>query len=1151
MRLHRSIPAALVMAALLPFHAIAGTTGGITGRVVDSQTQAPVAGVTVTVNAPSQTATSVSDATGTFRFLTLVPDTYTISFTKDGYDPVTQPGLSVFADQVQTYNLTMVKTLRQIARVSSRAATNLLKPGTTSDVYSVNASGQQAAQGLTGAGSLNNAYGAIASVPGTNLDQGEQGWFQTLHIRGGDFDQVGYELDGIPVNRSYDNAPESMLSSLGSQEVQVYTGGVPAGSDAQGISGYVNQVVKTGTYPGYAQASLGVGYPSFYHQASIEVGGSTPDRLFSYYAGFGGSNQGFNYINGSNGANIPNSFFYPVNATPGSNGFVYTGPPGPGLFTSGLAFGLISQSLRDNIINLHFGIPHHNSSLKDDVQLMWVNSENLNTYYSSTDDIGLSTIGYAPTWDDTYAYTGAPMTPVDPTKEVQYFFPGSAPHPWQGLLPTALRDPNDNGVSVEKVQFQHAFSPSEFLRVEGYSLYSNWFINGYNSTAQPYYGWELPYFLPDHAHGISLLYENQLNSQHLLTVTGSYKYSNMSRWDVTYFPTGWNLTSYVGKNGLCYGPDGQQTGCYAAEQGTTGDPTDPNFGMPYTVNCGGASPPPSCKAGAQWLVTDTSFKGSLNEVNTSPYGYSIGDQWRPNDQWNVNIGARMEDFQYIFGSTQPNDAARQFWFNAYNREFCFGAGVNNNQPIMRDGGGLGSCPKGTSAVHLYNTSGGGYTVARFQPRVGLTFTVDPNSVLRASFGIYARPPNASWTQYNRLEQNLPAFLGAHFYGYGFNTPEHIIRPDTSYNYDVSWEHRLKGTDISFKVSPFFRATRDQLQNFFIDPQGGLESGLNVGNQQTSGVEFALQKGDFNRDGLSGQLSLTYTHSMIRYNNFSNTTQNVIDQLNTYIEQYDEFTKHGYNGVHGSPCYFTTNHGGGGTNNCSQAGVVSNPYYNQPYQNLLDRNAWYTTYDVIPGPVSGENGYATPWTGALILNYKHQRFSITNSWSFASGASYGAPASWPGYYPNACGYTSASWRAGHGIAADPARCGVGALPLFIPDPYTGVFDNLGAFKQPWRLQMGISTSYEISPRVTARLSFINILDVCGQRGYAWSNPDVCVYSGPPTGFFYPAGNFYPNHSSAVPPAQMQYPYDFWFNGNNTGFLGVDEPLQVTGSLQIRI
>lgn len=1176
MRSLKSPLAALLVAAFLPFSAAAGTTGAISGRVVDASSQAPIAGVVVTARAPSQVATTTTDAGGTFHFLSLAPDTYTLSFSKEPYNPLSQTGISVFADQQQTITVKMVN-LRTIARVTSQSTGSLVKAGTTGDVYSVNAAGQQATQGLSGPGSLNNAYGAIASVPGVSLDQGENSWWQTVHIRGGDIDQVGYEVDGIPVNRAYDNAPQSMLSTLGSQEVQVYTGGVPASSDAQGISGYVNQVIKTGTYPGYADANLGVGYPAFYHQASVEVGGSTPDRNFSYYVGLGGANQDFRYVNNADGSNIPDSFFYPVSAVPGftcgvstctalpySNGFVYTGAPSPVLFTSGLGFALVTQSLRDSIVNLHFAIPHANGGLRDDVQALWTTSESLNQYFSSIDDFGANTVEalYGPlTWDDSYLYHGATMQPFAPGELTKYFYPNSPQHEFQGLLPDDIRDPNENGFSATKLQYQHEFSPASYVRLAAYSEYSTWNINGYNSDAQPYYGWELPYFLPDHTYGFNLSYANQLSAQNLLTATATYSYSALQRYDVTYFNSDWDITNFVGTNGKCYDPStGLLIGCYDQTPGTLTDPSPPP-----TYSCASNPKLPACAPGVdpKWLVTNTTFNGQINQVHAAPSGYSLSDQWIPNDRLNVNLGLRLEDFQYILGDTSPNDPARQFWFNAYNAEYCFAPGINNNKPIDRTDDGVGPCPtvNGVKTVPLgqspygplVNTSGGSYTLARFQPRLGTTYTLDPNSVLRASFGVYARPPNSADSQYNTLQEDLPAFLGTHFYGYGFNTPDHLIEPDTSYNYDLSWEHRLRGTDWSFKLTPFFRATRDQLQNFYIDPQGGLESELNVGSQQSSGVEFALQKGDFSREGLSGQLAFTYTHSQIKYQNFSGTDQNVIDQLNGYILQYDSFLK----GHGGYRCYFYEGGGytpGKGTNNCNQHGVVENPYYDQPYQNIFSDSAWYPTYDVIPGPAAAANGYAVPYVVALILNYKHQRFTVTNSWNFGSGAEYGSPTQWPGFYPTSCNAPPASWRMAHGNAPDPASCddfGGSSLPLFIPDKFTGGYDDLGAFKEPWQLQMGLAFSYDVSPRVTARLNFTNLLDICGQRGYAWDNPSVCIYGSLPTNFLYPAGNFYPNSKSAVPPPQLQYPYSFWFNGNNTGFLGVVEPMQVTGSLNLRL
>ncbi|MBV8155018.1 MAG: TonB-dependent receptor, partial [Candidatus Eremiobacteraeota bacterium] len=239
--------------------ALAGTTGGLSGVVVDADTSAPVAGATVTVSAPSQSSTGTTDASGRFTFLTLAPDTYTVTVNKSGYQAVSEPGQIVFADTVQTVTVRLTKALKTIARVTATGAGAIVKSGTTADVYSVNAATQSAAGALGGGGSLNSAYSAIATVPGAYVIPNQTGYFQTVSIRGGDYDQVGYEFDGVPVNRSFDNYPSSSASSLGNAEVQVYTGANPANSEGQGLAGYINQVIKTGTYPGYAEANLGIG----------------------------------------------------------------------------------------------------------------------------------------------------------------------------------------------------------------------------------------------------------------------------------------------------------------------------------------------------------------------------------------------------------------------------------------------------------------------------------------------------------------------------------------------------------------------------------------------------------------------------------------------------------------------------------------------------------------------------------------------------------------------------------------------------------------------------------------------------------------------------------------------------------------------------
>jgi hypothetical protein len=294
-----------LLIAMLPLTALPGTTGTLRGQVTDAATHAPIAGATVTASSPSQSATAITDASGSYAFISLLPDSYTVSVTKAGYEPQSQAGIVVFADQSATASMALQKALKTIAHLTSQSAQNLVHSGVTSDVYSVNPRGQQAASTLAGSGSLTQAYGAIASAPGVNIPSNQQGWYQSVYIRGGDSDQVAYELDGLPLTRQSDLASIGTLSSLGSQEVQVYTGGTPATSNSSGLAGYINQVIKTGTYPGYADATLGAGTPTFYHQASVEAGGATPDRLFSYYVGFLGANQDYRYGDQFNGVSNP------------------------------------------------------------------------------------------------------------------------------------------------------------------------------------------------------------------------------------------------------------------------------------------------------------------------------------------------------------------------------------------------------------------------------------------------------------------------------------------------------------------------------------------------------------------------------------------------------------------------------------------------------------------------------------------------------------------------------------------------------------------------------------------------------------------------------------------------------------------------------
>ncbi len=469
---HRAASVAALLAAMLCAAAGAATTGTITGTVVDASTRVPIAGAQVSAVSPTQVERVTTDASGRFTFLSLAPDTYTISAQHEGYVSVSIAGIAVFADQSQVIPIPLQKSLRQIARVTSRSSLSPVRPGTGTDVYSVNPSLTTAAAPLGGGGGLNNAYSAIAAMPGAYVPPNQVGVNQTVYIRGGYYDQIGYEYDGVPINRSFDNYPGNSETTLGQQELQIYTGGGEADANATGLAGFINQVIKSGTYPGYAVGSLALGTPTFYHDARIEAGGSTPDRNFSYYVGISGTNQDFRYFDQFNGASLTDTVpygYWPSHLTtflpfcpavyPNCrNNTTYYNPAYQPSGSTGLSndpgcFGSYPSNYgqpssfdsRDVVANFHAGIPHRHDGGRDDVQLLYMSSANFTQYYSSLDDagplgMGIENNGLLPAncsppdfycgdvnqWPDYYTFPGnTPWLASASTPKIAYYYPGS------------------------------------------------------------------------------------------------------------------------------------------------------------------------------------------------------------------------------------------------------------------------------------------------------------------------------------------------------------------------------------------------------------------------------------------------------------------------------------------------------------------------------------------------------------------------------------------------------------------------------------------------------------------------------------------------------------------------------------------------------
>ncbi len=1198
---HR-IAGALVAMALsfaYPNAGSAATTGSLTGTVVDASTRAPIAGAQVTATSPSQLARVTTDASGRFTFISLAPDTYTISAEHSGFESLSIAGISVFADQSQVVPLVLRPSLKEIARVASRSSLSPVRPGTGTDVYSVNPSVTTAAATLGGGGGLNNAYSAIAAMPGAYVPPNQVGVNQTVYIRGGYYDQIGYEYDGVPINRSFDNYPGNAETTLGQQELQIYTGGGEADANATGLGGFINQVIKTGTFPGFAYATGAVGSPVFYHDLRVEAGGSTPDRMFSYYVGLSGTNQDFRYFDEFNGASlldtIPYGYwpahittllpFYPAVYPTCNNNTTYSNPAvgktltnDPGCFGSYPSnYGQPSTiNEREVVANFHVGIPHRADAGRDDVQFLYMSSANFTQYYTSLDDAGPlgagivndGLLGPHPDffagdtnqWPDYYTYPGSVhwLSPAS-TRPIPYMYPGSPvnrcanvyPLSWTNVpntcplngqgyqeqvqVPDNYRDGRWDTASIAKLQYQKNLGSAAYVRLFGYTFYSNTnraTANGWgNNTSLGVTNYQ--YEVDSHTGGLELQFADQMSGQHLLSGMVSYITSNTLR----YYNHNYDNDDSEQVSNFTNGSD-----CYAARTGaryTVGERapcnrpiTQGTFEAPFggfddqdpcTDGELGASAP-ACKHGASMLLTYLGNSADVNSVTPKVTNASLSDEWRPTDRWNINAALRFENDAY--GLANTNNPATNFWFNAAQHEFCvnpvtrqpifvpqppqsiffFQPLVTFHCPIDRSTGTPIRTvhPNGTDGILLTNDYPSSYALSYLLPRLSATYTIDPDTVLRASAGRYAQQPQNYEIQYATEQPNLAATLLG-FIPFGYSSPLHEAQAQFSNNYDFSLEHHFKGTDVAVKITPYYRWGTNQLYESVDLPSLGVSPSFNAGTLRVDGIELQLTKGDFNKNGLSGLLSYTYTNAAEMWNNYPDSTVGPVDQYNQDIEEFNALTKAGG----GAPCY--TNLGKGVPDPRCGATSILNPYYRMAPEATLAPHGWYTPGLDFP--------YLSPNTLSMVVNYRHGKFAVTPAFSLLEGSTYGNAADVQGVDPRACRANQASLgiKTGNPLNADYTTCefaltndGTSPGTLYIPNPQTGSFDTFGQFRQPWQFNLGMQMSYDFTPRISGRVIVTNLLNRCfGGSSEPWSRaypPDsaICGYS---PNIFYNGGHYY--------------------------------------------
>ncbi|MBV8197490.1 MAG: hypothetical protein JO263_05105, partial [Candidatus Eremiobacteraeota bacterium] len=183
--------------------------------------------------------------------------------------------------------------------------------------------------------------------------------------------------------------------------------------------------------------------------------------------------------------------------------------------------------------------------------------------------------------------------------------------------------------------------------------------------------------------------------------------------------------------------------------------------------------------------------------------------------------------------------------------------------------------------------------------------------------------------------------------------------------------------------------------------------------------------------------------------------------------------------------------------------VLNAYYNSPAQSLQDPNGWYpgTIYQLQPslGPAYAiyAQGYASPYVAALVASWRHDRLAITPSFQWQSGTYYGSPMDVVGTDPRVCNLSQGF--TGVATTNNPLDCdyrhvsSVGTAAqfgyLYIPNPATGSFSNIGQFVEPNIAIGNLQVSYDPSPKIRLQATLTNIFHVCwgGTSNASWTTP----------------------------------------------------------------
>jgi outer membrane receptor for ferrienterochelin and colicin len=215
---------------LLCSAAFAGTTGKLTGSVLDQSSKESLTGATVQIVGTMLGA--AVDVSGSFIILNIPPGTYSVRFTLLGYEPKLISGVKIVVDQTTPLDVSLKASSVELNEVIVAAETPAIQKDLTSSRSVISASKIEALPVST----FTELIGLQAGVIGSGSN---------LHVRGGRSNEISYLIDGAYVQDPLLGGLATQINNDAIQEMSLLSGTFNA-EYGNAMSGVVNIVTRDG-----------------------------------------------------------------------------------------------------------------------------------------------------------------------------------------------------------------------------------------------------------------------------------------------------------------------------------------------------------------------------------------------------------------------------------------------------------------------------------------------------------------------------------------------------------------------------------------------------------------------------------------------------------------------------------------------------------------------------------------------------------------------------------------------------------------------------------------------------------------------------------------------------------------------------------------